>query len=134
MTLPAVRLLFAITGLYDFLIGVAFLLAGPQIFAATGVPQPDHWGYIQFGSFLLGVFGIMFFAVAYDPIANRNLIPYGMLLKLSYTGLVAYYWLTTDCPLLFKPFAIIDGVMFVLFFLAYVRTPRPPATPTMARP
>ncbi len=119
MTLSTIRLLFGIAGAYDFVIGLVFLFFGPRLFDATGVPHPNHWGYIQFGSLLLVIFGTMFFAVAYDPAANRNLIPYGMLLKLSYTGLVAYYWVTTDCPLLFKPFAIIDGVMFVLFWLAY---------------
>jgi hypothetical protein len=72
---------------------------------------------------MLAVFGTMFFAVAYDPVTNRNLILYGMLLKLSYTGLVTCYWATTDCPLLFKPFAIIDALMFVVFLLAYRQTP-----------
>jgi hypothetical protein len=119
MAPSVIRLLFLICGVYDFLIGLAFLSLAPQLFDATGAPPPNHWGYIQFGSLILMVFGCMFFAVAYDPAANRNLIPYGMLLKLSYTGLVAYYWITTDCPSLFKPFAIIDAVMFVLFFLAY---------------
>ena len=119
MSRSTVRLLFLIAGLYDSLIGLAFLGFGTQILAAAGVPPPDHWGYIQFGSLLVLVFGIMFFAVAYDPVGNRNLMPYGMLLKLCYTGLVAYYWVTTDCPLLFKPFAVIDGAMLVLFLLAY---------------
>jgi hypothetical protein len=121
MTLPLVRLLFAIAAVYDFLIGLAFLFFGPQLFDAAGDAHPNHWGYIQFGSLLLMVFGTMFFAVARDPVGNRNLMPYGMLLKLSYTGLVAYYWVAADCPLLFKPFAIIDAVMFVLFLLAYRR-------------
>jgi hypothetical protein len=121
MALSMVRLLFVICSLYDFLIGLTFLFWGPQLFDATGVPPPNHWGYIQFASLLLMIFGSMFFAVASDPVANRNLIPYGMLLKLCYTGLVTYYWVTTDCPALFKPFAIIDAVMFVLFFLAYRR-------------
>jgi hypothetical protein len=119
MALSMVRLLFVIAGLYDFIIGLVFLFFGPQLFAATGVPQPNHWSYIQFSSLLLIIFGTMFFAVAYDPVANRNLIPYGMLLKLSYTGLATYYWVTTDIPMLFKPFAVIDGVMLVLFLLAY---------------
>src|SRR5262245_61841590 len=100
MTLPMVRLLFVVAGAYDFLIGLAFLCFGPQLFDATGVPHPNHWAYAQFGSLMLVVFGAMFFAVAHDPVGNRNLIPYGMLLKLSYVGLVAYYWVTTDCPLL----------------------------------
>lgn len=119
MSLPTVRCIFLVAALYDFLIGLAFLLFGPQLFETAGVPQPNHWAYIQFGALLLIVFGIMFFAVAFDPVANRNLMPFGLLLKLAYTGLVAYYWATTDCPLLFKPFAIIDAAMFVLFLLAY---------------
>src|SRR5262245_11778087 len=119
MTLPVVRLLFGIVGAYDLIIGLAFLCFGPRIFDATGIPHPNHWGYIQFGALLLMVFVTMFFTGAYDPVANRNLMPFGMLLKLSYTGLVAYYWVTSECPLLFKPFAIIDAVMFVLILLAY---------------
>jgi hypothetical protein len=120
MTLTLIRLLFAIAGLYDLLIGLVFLGFGPQIFDSAKVPHPNHWAYIQFGSLLLVVFGIMFFAVAYAPQANRNLIPYGMLLKLSYTGLVVYYALIQDVPLLFKPFAVIDATMVVLFALAYL--------------
>jgi hypothetical protein len=130
MTLSTVRLLFTVAGLYDFLIGLAFLFFGPRIFDITGVPQPNHWGYIQFGSLMLIIFGTMFFAVARDPAANHNLIFYGMLLKLGYTGLVAYYWVTTDCPMLFKPFAIIDAAMFVLFLLAYSKPLALPMTHT----
>src|SRR2546423_739179 len=121
MTLLMIRIGFLIAGLYDFIIGLAFLFAGASIFEATGVPAPNHWAYIQFASLLLIVFGTMFFAVAADPAANRNLIPFGMLLKVAYTSLVAYYWVTAECPMLFKPFAIIDGMMFVLFWLAYTQ-------------
>jgi hypothetical protein len=123
MSVSTVRLLFVVAGLYDFVIGLAFLFFGPQVFDAAAVPHPNHWGYLQFGSLLLIIFGVMFFAVAHNPVANRNLIPYGMLLKVSYTGLVAYYWVTTDCPFMFKPFAVIDAVMFVLLFLAYMKRP-----------
>jgi hypothetical protein len=124
MSRSAVRWVFLIAGLYDFVIGFTFLLAGARLFEAAGVPQPNHWAYIQFGALLLMIFGTMFLAVAYDPVANRNLMVYGMLLKICYTGLVAYYWITTGCPLLFKPFAVIDAVMLVLFVMAYVTTPR----------
>ena len=90
MALLLARFGFVIAGLYDFVIGLVFLFAGASIFKAAGVPAPNHWAYSQFASLLLLVFGTMFFAIAADPIANRNLIPFGMLLKLSYTGLVAY--------------------------------------------
>ena len=99
MNIATVRLLFAVAGLYDFIIGLVFLLIGRQLFDATGVPQPNHWFYVQFGALMLVIFGIMFLAVARDPVRNRNLMPYGMLLKLSYVGLVGYYWIATDCSI-----------------------------------
>ena len=125
MTPATSRLLFVVAGLYDFAIGIAFLFFGPRLFDWAGVPQPNHWGYIQFGSLLLIIFGLMFFAVASNPVANRNLIPYGILLKISYSGLVFYYWLTSGCPTLFKPFAVIDAVMLILFVVAYQKRPNP---------
>ena len=123
MSLSLVRLLFAVAGLYDFIIGAAFLGFGPQLFEAAGVPPPNHWGYIQFAALMLVIFGTMFFAIAFDPVANRNLMPFGVMLKAAYSGIVAYYWLTSDLPWLFKPFAIIDAAMLVLFLAAYARTP-----------
>ena len=120
MTILKVRLLFISAGMYDFTIGLTFLFFGARLFDAAGVPPPNHWAYIQFGSLMLVIFGWMFFAVARAPEANCNLIPYGMMLKLSYTCLAGYYWISTDCPMLFKPFAVIDAVMFVGFWMAYL--------------
>ncbi len=116
-----IRWLFAVAALYDFAIGLTFLLQGARLFEASGVPQPNHWGYIHFGALMLMVFGLMFAAVAIHPSANRNLIPYGILLKLSYVGLVGYYWATEPIlPWLFKPFLFADLVMLVLFVVAYM--------------
>ena len=119
MSRTTVRLLFAIVGAYDVVIGLAFLFFGAALFTWADVPHPNHWGYIQFGALLLLIFGAMFFAVARDPVGNRNLIPYGIALKVCYAGIVGYYWLTTGCPTLFKPFAVIDAVTVALFWTAY---------------
>lgn len=128
MSLSLIRGTFLIAGLYDLIIGLAFCFQGRQIFEQAGVPLPDQWAYLYFGCFMLMIFGVMFFAVAYDPIANRNLMPFGMLLKLSYVGMVGYYWFVLDyCATLFKPFAVIDAVMLVLFVAAYVARPAPGA-------
>jgi hypothetical protein len=119
MSPTVIRLLFLIAALYDFFIGLAFLTSGPQIFDEASVPHPNHWGYIQFAALLLMTFGLMFLAVALRPHSNRNLIPYGILLKASYVGVVAKYWVTSGVPMLFKPFAIVDALMLVLFIIAY---------------
>ncbi len=115
-----IRILFAIAAIYDFVIGLAFLTSGSQLFIATGVPQPNHWGYIQFGALLLMIFGLMFAAISFNPRGNRMLIPYGILLKISYVSLVGYYWANTGVPWLFIPFFFIDIVMLVLFVVAYM--------------
>ena len=115
----AVRTLFWIAGAYDGAIGLAFLLAPAALFARFGVTPPNHYGYVRFPAALLVIFGLMFFAVAADPRGNRNLIPYGILLKLAYCGVVFGYWIESGLPGMWKPFAFFDALFAVLFFLAW---------------
>ena len=77
---------------------------------------------MQFPAALLLVFGIMFFAVAFRPRANRILIPFGVLLKASYCTLVFGYWFAQGIPRMWKPFAIADLVFAALFLWAWRRT------------
>jgi hypothetical protein len=121
MSLFQIRIVFAFAAVYDFLIGLVFLAAGPWLFELSSIPAPNHWGYIQFAALMLMIFGLMFGAVAVDPVGQRNLIRYGLLLKLSYCGLVGYYWATSGAPTLFKPFVIMDAIMYVLFLVSYLK-------------
>ena len=120
MPLAMLRLLFLVAGLYDILIGLAFLFFGAALLEWAGIPLPNHMAYLQFAALELLIFGAMFLAVSRDPFGNRNLIVYGLMLKVSYVGLAGYYWTKDECPLLFQPFAVIDALMFVLFLLAYL--------------
>jgi predicted membrane channel-forming protein YqfA (hemolysin III family) len=117
--LKNIRLLFNIAALYDGILGLAFLFAGAQLFTHFQVTPPNHFGYIHFPAMLLIVFGLMFFAVARKPTENRNLIPYGILLKISYCATVFYHWFSTDIPNIWKPFAILDFAFIALFIWAY---------------
>ncbi len=114
-TSKIVSILFYVSAGYDFLIGLAFLFAGPLIFELCKDVPPNHWGYVQFPALLLMVFGVMFYQIAMKPEHNRNLIPYGVMLKLSFSGVVIWHWLAkNNMPFVWKPFAIID----VLFLIA----------------
>ena len=113
-------LLFAVAALYDGLLGLAFLLAGPQVFDWAGVPPPNHFGYVQFPAALLIIFAAMFAAVAIRPRANRGLIPYGIAMKVAYAATVIYHWAATGIPFMWKPFAIADVAFAVLFAAAWV--------------
>ena len=94
-------------------------MAPGLLYRLGGVPPPNHWVYVQFPAALLLIFALMFVAIARDPIKNRGLIIYGFLLKLSYCGMVFWYWFTVGVPDLWKPFAVIDLVMGALFLWSY---------------
>jgi len=114
-----VSTLFIVAALYDGLLGLAFLVAADAIFKAFAVTPPNHFGYVQFPAALLLVFAIMFAAVAKDPLRNRSLIPYGILLKLSYCGVVFVHWFSGGIPFMWKPFAVCDLVFIGLFICSY---------------
>lgn len=117
----AVSTLFAVGAAYDGALGLAFLFASEAIFRWYGVTPPNHWGYVQFPALLLITFAIMFIAIAIGPVRNRNLIPYGIMLKASYCGVVAYWWASPrGVPGMWKPFAVFDLAFLILFWVAWV--------------
>ncbi len=127
-----VSVLFYLAALYDGVLGAAFLIAAPALFEWVGVTPPNHFGYIHFPAALLIVFALLFLAIARRPEVNRHLIPYGILLKISYCAVVFYHWFTAGIPFIWKPFAIVDVAFLVLFIWAYavLGKPRSPVAGT----
>ena len=117
----AISVVFVVAALYDGIIGAAFLFASDGVFQTFGVTPPNHPGYVQFPAALLVIFAIMFLAIARDPLANRNLIPFGILLKVAYCGVVLRYWLTTDLPGMWKPFCLADIAFLLVFAWAWTQ-------------
>ena len=115
--------LFYLAALYDGVLGLLFLFAPGAPFAWFEVVPPNHPGYVQFPAALLLIFALIFLRIARDPIANRDLILYGILLKLAYSGLAFWHWALSDIPGMYKPFAVIDVVMGVLFVAAMMAIP-----------
>lgn len=124
MKTPWTRAIFWIGGFYDLVLGLAFLFAGPRIFAAAGVEPPNHWAYLHFPALLLLVFGALFLQIALDPARNGNLIPYGMGLKVAYCITVFGHYFTGGLPGLWVPLACIDLVFLVCFAVAWDRQRR----------
>jgi hypothetical protein len=115
----AITALFIVAAIYDGLLGAAFLFGSGTLFQWFGVTPPNHPGYVQFPAALLIVFAIMFMAIALNPVRNRNLIPYGILLKVSYCGVILYHWWTAGLPDMWKPFCIFDLVFLIAFAWAW---------------
>jgi hypothetical protein len=128
MTAPKwIAPLFWIAALYDGLLGLAFLAAPGPLFDLCQVAPPNHLGYVQFPAALLLIFGLMFAAIARDPAGQRQLIVYGILLKLAYCSVAGFHWAATGIPGMWKPFVVIDLVMGLLFVWAYLSLARGPA-------
>ena len=125
MKKPVVTTLFSLAALYDGVLGLGFLLFAEALFQKFQVPPPNHFGYVQFPAALLLVFAFMFLAIAKNPQRNRNLIPFGMLLKVSYCSVTGFHWFTAGLPAMWKPFFFYDLVFLVLFAWAYVSMREP---------
>ncbi len=122
-TMTARRLLpglFYIASAYDGVLGLVFLLFPLAPFRWCDVPPPNHMGYVQFPAALLIVFALMYKNIAQRPAANRNLIPYGILLKVCYAAVVFGHWFSSGLPNMWKPFAVVDVCFAVLFLWAYL--------------
>lgn len=123
MNMRVISLFFWLAAAYDGLLGAAFFLAPATLYRWFQVAPPNHYGYVRFPAALLVVFGLMFAAVALKPLANRNLIPYGILLKVSYCGVTFGYWIFQGIPGMWKPFAVADLIFAILFAAAYRKIP-----------
>jgi hypothetical protein len=119
MNAGAVSALFWVAAAYDGILGLIFLVVPAEMFEWFMVTPPNHYGYVRFPASLLVVFAIMFVAIARAPARNRNLIPYGILLKVSYCGVVFAYWFSMGVPGMWKPFAVADLAFGALFLMAY---------------
>ena len=117
-----IKALFVIAGLYDALLGITFLFFGLAVFRVTGITPPNHTGYVQFPALLLITFGAMFFQIARDPVRNRVLMPYGVALKASYSGIVFWHSLHGNIPSFWVPWAWADLGFLVLFLVAWKQT------------
>jgi len=116
---PATTLLFAVAAAYDGAIGLALLFAMASVLGWFGVALPNHPGYLQFPAALMLVFAAMFVQVARDPFRNRILIPYGILLKVSYCAVAFFHWFAGELPSVWKLLAVIDLVFLPLLVWAY---------------
>jgi hypothetical protein len=110
---------FYLAAAYDGILGIVFLISPMSVFERFEITPPNHAGYVQFPAMLLIVFAILFINIARNPVANRNLILYGILLKVSYCSIVFAYWFTSGIPVIWKSFAICDLVFIALFILSW---------------
>ena len=124
-----IKPMFIIAALYDFILGIVFLIAFKPIYRMLGLTLPNHDGYVQFGAALVAIFGVGFWLVARAPQRNRDIIIMGILLKLSYAGVVLGHYFFGSVPGIWIPFAWIDLIFAGIFIAALRALTTVPAKP-----
>jgi hypothetical protein len=119
MNMKFIKSVFLASAVYDGVLALLFLFFSSSIFEYFGIEKPNHMGYLHFPALLLILFAIMYWRIASDPIRFRDLIPYGIGLKISYCAVVFYHWLTGGIPNMWIPFAWIDFAFIILFIQAW---------------
>ena len=114
-----IKWLFYISAFYDGVLGAVFLFCPSFPFHYFNVPLPNHVGYVQFPAAILLIFALIFYKIGTNPLKHKDLIKYGILLKVSYCFLTASYWIAGTLPGMWKPFTICDAVMGILYGLSY---------------
>ncbi len=110
------------TALYDGVLGGVFLASPQQALGWIDVPPINHVGYLQFPAAMLLIFAFMFAHAVLSPARHRNLVGYGLLLKLAYIGVAGGHWIADgDLPFIWKPFVIVDAVFAVLLLVCWWR-------------
>ena len=117
-----IKPLFIIAALYDGILAIAFLFFDSALFQWFGVTPPNHLASVKFPALLLLIFAAMFFRIASDPVKNRDLIPYGIALKIAYCGTAFWYQVTQGIPSMWIPWAWADLGFLVLFVIAWKST------------
>ena len=115
------RALFLVAGVYDVLLGLAFLVAGESILTSIGMKLPPHIAFIHLSAIFIVVQGVSYLLVWRDAWSNVGLVWVGVLYKASYVGLAAWYLATNRMPSsFFIPWAVADAA-FLVFFLLFIR-------------
>lgn len=119
MSVKWIKPIFLVSGIYDMVLGVVFLLFSRAVFERADVPLPYNMAFLHFPALLLMIFAVMYIRIAADPQGRRELIPYGIGLKIAYVVTVFWHQLHSDIAALWIPLAWADVVFLLLFVVAW---------------
>ncbi|MEO8252219.1 MAG: hypothetical protein ABI578_07070 [Chloroflexota bacterium] len=108
---------FLVAAVYDIVLGAGFFLFYAPLFSALNVALPNNISYIHLTAAFVIVQGIGYWFVYQDPDANRGIVKLGVVYKIAFAGLSAYYALIGQ---LIHPVFGLFGIMDTLFLFGFV--------------
>jgi len=114
-----IRAIFICAGLFESFNGLVFLIIPAKVFKAVNLTLPADIELLQLIALITLVFAVMYFNIAKNPAANRNLIPYAILGNVSFCLVVFFHRLTGDMPDVWVSTAFINLAFLTGFIMSY---------------
>ncbi len=112
---------FLIAGLYNIIVGLSFFFFYGAIYSWFSITLPENIAYIHLSAAFIVVQGIMYYLVSRNPEENLDMVKVGVAYKITYIGLVLYYWIINMLPHpMFLSFGVFDSI-FLAFFLIFLK-------------
>ena len=112
------RTFFLVAAIYDFVLGIAFFFFYRPIFEALNIALPNNTSYVHITAAFVFVQGLGYWFVYQDPAGNVGIVKLGVVYKLVFSALAAYYLVIGQ--LLHSVF-LVFGLLDVLFLIGFVR-------------
>jgi len=111
------KMVFLASAIYDFFLGVIFLLFFVPLFRFFSITLPTFPEYLQLSAAFVAILGVGYFYIYKNIERNQDLWKLGILYKMAYIVLVSYYYFIVETAnIVFLYFVIID-VLFLIPFL-----------------
>ena len=118
------RAMFAVAAVFNFAVGLPFLLQPEIIFSAVGQPVPTDVMFVRLAGALIATFGLGYAMVSYDPYANRPIVWLGVIGKFPMPVILWFYLQAGLIPVSSFAVTLGDAVFVVLFGLFLLTTTR----------
>jgi hypothetical protein len=115
------RYLLWFVGGYNLLAGAGMAIFYHEGFKLLDLPKPEFLLPVQLVGLLVGIFGIGYWMVAWNPVENRNVLTLGFLSKLLGSLLGIGYLLAGKVPLVFLPVLFFADIIYLPPFLVIMR-------------
>jgi hypothetical protein len=114
---------FRIVGVYDVLLGLAFIFFYTDFYQALEITMPTHPAYVYVPALFVMCGGIGEFLIARNPLRNTDLVIVRLLMKLSFASVIFYYYFTSGIPTIFVLISIMSiiGIVKNLAFLNWAK-------------
>ena len=113
------QLLFAVSAVFNWGVGLMLLFAPGTFVATIGYPAPSDFLFVRVSGLLIACLGVCYALIAWAPLRMRPLALLGAVGKIGAVTLFGAYWIAGVLP--FPGFALAFGDLgFAAAFLAFL--------------